>query len=201
MVKVQGKVIEAKITKAKIMKSKTNAVAEDMFIVGEITGTHGVRGIVKVMSLTDFPELRFKVGNEIYVEKLGKKVKILSASQHKGLYLVGLEGITDYDMGHALLHTYMKINKSELAPLADGEFYQYQIIGLEVFDNGEMVGTVREIMETGANDVYILDAVEGFAPNGKEIKEILLPVIPSCVLKIDPENNRMDVKIPEGLLD
>ena len=185
----------------KMVEAKRKFVPKEMFKVGEITGTHGVRGIVRVASLTDFPEVRFKVGNEIYIDKLNREVKILSSSPHKGVFLVRLEGVDDYDMGHALLHAYIQIEKEELMPLPKGEYYHYQLIGIEIYADDVKLGTMRDVLETGANDVYIVDTVEGYTHNEKPLKEILLPAIKSCILKVNPETNRMDVKIPEGLLD
>lgn len=169
---------------------------EQMINVGEITGAHGIKGQVKVEALTDFPETRFALGAELYVQKLGKTAEVVSASVHKGLYLLSLSGITDRDQAQALLHTYLQVPQSSLPELPPGEYYHFQLIGLEVYTEGRRLGEITEIMQTGANDVYVIQT-----PPGAKPAEILLPALQSCILNVDLAAGRMDVKLPEGLLD
>lgn len=169
---------------------------EQMISVGEITGAHGIKGQVKVAALTDFPETRFAPGAKLYVQKLGQTAEVISASVHKGLYLLSLSGIDDRDRAQALLHTYLQVPQSELPELPPGEYYHFQLIGLAVYQADELLGEIVEVMQTGANDVYVIQA-----PAGKKPSEILLPALKSCILNVDLAAGRMDVKLPEGLLD
>jgi len=98
--------------------------APDMINVGEITGAHGVRGQIKVSSLTDFAEERFAVGSELYIEKLKKYAVITESQMHKGLHLLKFDGIDDRDLAQALLHTYLQISLADIGELPEGQFYQ-----------------------------------------------------------------------------
>lgn len=169
---------------------------EQMISVGEITGAHGIKGQVKVEALTDFPATRFSPGAELYVQKLGRTATVISASVHKGLYLLSLSGIDDRDQAQTLLHTYLQVPQSSLAELPPGEYYHFQLIGLAVYQAGELLGKLTEVMQTGANDVYVIKA-----PQGQRPAEILIPALKSCILNVDLASGRMDVKLPEGLLD
>lgn len=171
-------------------------MTEKMIAVGEITGAHGIKGLVKVASLTDFPGERFAPGSELYLAKTGQKVTVLSAGVHKGLYLLGLSGIEDRDAAQALLHTYLQVPQSCLPELPQGEYYHFQLIGLQVYEGDKHLGELTEVMQTGANDVYVITA-----PGGRKQAEILLPALKSCILGVDTAAGKMTVKIPEGLLD
>lgn len=183
------------------MSAKHQYSPEDMIIVGEITGAHGIKGQVKVECLTDFPDIRFAPGAELFLEKQQRLVKILAASLHKGLYLLTLEGISDRDMAQSLLHTYLRVPREDLPPLPEGEYYHFQLIGLPVYEGERYLGRLADIMETGANDVYVIKNPE---PLPGLPAEILLPALQSCILRVDlpaDAEGRMEVKIPEGLLD
>lgn len=171
-------------------------MAEEMINVGEITGAHGIKGQVKVEALTDFPEERFAPGSELYSAKLGRTVRVISAGVHKGLYLLGLEGVGDRDLAQSLLHTCLQVPKSSLPALPEGEYYHFQLIGLQVYEGEKLLGELTEVMQTGANDVYVIAA-----PAGQKPAEILLPALKSCILGVDLAAGKMTVKIPEGLLD
>lgn len=180
------------------MIAKQQYSPDDMIIVGEITGAHGIKGQVKAECLTDFPEVRFAPGAELYVEKLRQNRKVLAASVHKGLYLLTLDGIEDRDAAQALLHTYLRVPMDSLPPLPEGEYYHFQLIGLQVFEGERYLGQLTEIMETGANDVYIIKNAE---PAPGLPAEILLPALQSCIKQVDLAAGRMQVQIPAGLLD
>lgn len=164
-----------------------------MIMIGEITGAHGIRGQVKVESLTDFPELRFSTGARVYVEKQRRWANVLASSIHKGLYLLTLEDITDRDVAQSLLHTYLCISRDDLEELPEGEYYHFQLVGLKVYEDERLLGELVEVMQTGANDVYMIRNEQG--------DELLLPALQSCILKVDLSSGTMAVKIPEGLLD
>lgn len=167
-----------------------------MINVGEITGAHGIRGQVKVASLTDFPEVRFAPGSKLYSDKLGREVTVEAAGQHKGLYLLSLSGVADRDVAQSLLHSYLQVGMDDLPELPQGEYYHFQLIGLNVYEGERCLGEITEVMQTGANDVYVITAPAGVKP-----AEILLPALKECVLGVDLAAGKMNVKIPEGLID
>lgn len=170
--------------------------SKTMIDIGEITGAHGVRGQIKVSSLTDFDEIRFAVGAKVYVEKLQQYMSIIKSSIHKGLYLLQLDGINDRDQAQELLHSHLQIQEKDLQELPEGQYYQFQLIGLEVYEDDKHLGTIIDIQQTGANDVYHIKTADG---SNKGL--ILLPALKSVVLKIDIDNKKMLVKVPNGLLD
>ena len=87
----------------------------------------------------------------------------------------------------------LKVREEDLTDLEDGEFYYHEIIGLEVYENDLLLGRIKEILQPGANDVWVVKR------KGK--RDLLLPYIPPVVLRIDIERGRVDVEIPEGLDD
>lgn len=179
-------------------KKMRNADQADLMInIGEVTGAHGIKGQIKVASLTDFDELRFAVGAKVYVEKLHTTMTITQSSMHKGVHLLQLDGITDRDTAQSLLHSYLQIASSDLQELPEGEYYQFQLLGVEVYEGDKFLGVVSKVQQTGANDVYYIDTPDEVGQHG----QILLPALKSVVLDIDLTNNRMQVKIPAGLLD
>ena len=164
--------------------------------VGEITGAHGIRGQVKVASLTDFAELRFAPGSKLYVERLQKTMKITESQIHKGLYLLKFDGINDRDLAQALLHSYLQIEAEDLGELPAGQYYHFQLIGMQVYEDEYLLGEITDVRQTGANDVYYIKT-----PDGSHGGEILLPALKEVVLNVDVANRRMQVKVPAGLLE
>lgn len=163
--------------------------------VGVITRTHGIRGEVKVFPTTDSP-LRFNELSEVFL-KLGKKekyLKIESARYFKNLVILKFKGIDSLNDVEAYKGGELYIKRSEGEALAENEYYIADIIGMRVVsDEGAEIGTVKDVLETGANDVYIVSR-EG-------AKDLLLPAIKDCVKSVDLEENRITVHIMDGLLD
>ncbi len=179
------------------MKKKSEKTYHDNMInIGEITGAHGVKGQIKVASLTDFEDLRFAVGETVYLEKLQTSMVITQSSVHKGLYLLKLDGINDRDAAHALLHSYLQIHQDDLQELPEGEYYCFQLEGLNVYEDDRLLGTIVDVQQTGANDVYHIQTADG-----SQKGLLLLPALKSVVKEIDLKNRRMQVRVPAGLLD
>lgn len=167
--------------------SATDMKPDEMIIVGRIVAPHGVRGDLRILPDTDRPEI-FKKLKTIYIG--GKPFRLLSARPHKNVYILHVEGVDDRNMAETLISKVAEVPFSELPRREKGSYYYFQLIGLNVVtEDGKSVGTVKEIIETGANNVYSIGTPEG--------KEILIPAIPSCVLSIDIEAGRMTVRLPE----
>ena len=166
---------------------------EDLLKVGVITTTHGVIGVVKVFPTTDperFLDLEYVLldaGREM------KKLEVRNVRFFKNLVILkfaGIDNINDIEMykGRDLW-----IPREEAQELGEDEYYVADLIGMDVFlENGEKFGVLRDVMETGANDVYVVDGVDG--------KEILLPAIHECILDVDLEKNAMTVHLMKGLV-
>ncbi|WP_375567447.1 ribosome maturation factor RimM [Bacillus pumilus] len=166
--------------------------------VGKIVNTHGVRGEVRVVSKTDFPEERYKKGSVLYIFKQGQgeplKVTVASHRQHKQFDLLTFEEISSLNEAEQWKESILKVEKEHLGSLDEGEFYFHQIIGCEVYDeDDQLVGQIKEILTPGANDVWVVGR------KGK--KDALIPYIPSVVKKIDISSKTIHIEVMEGLID
>lgn len=163
--------------------------------IGKILNAHGVRGELKVEPLTDDPA-RYNLLEQVYVEDRRKNYTlhdVESVRFHKGQALVKLGGIDDMDAAKALKNQYLAINNSDRMPLEEGAYYISDLIGLEVFEDGEKIGTLKEVLQPGANDVYVLDSTR--------YPDLYIPAIKDVILAVDIDARRMDVKLPKGLVD
>lgn len=174
-----------------------DTVSREYFTVGVIVNTHGLRGEVKVISRTDFPERRFVKGSRLWVDTgqgFPSPVVVGSARQHGTVYLVSFEGFDHIDQVTRLKGARLVVPRDQLVELPEGEYFFHELIGCSVFDDaGGMLGTVVEVLTPGANDVYVVRTPEG--------RSILLPAIRDCIRKVDPAAKRMDVHVMPGLLD
>ncbi|RAS79860.1 ribosome maturation factor RimM [Priestia endophytica] len=164
--------------------------------VGKIVNTHGVRGEVRVISRTDFPEERYKVGNELYIFKDNEEIKVVVEShrQHKNFDLLTFEEYHNINQVEPFKNCLLKVPSSDLVELEEGEYYFHEIVGCEVYtEEGNLVGTIKEILATGANDVWVVKA------SGR--KDILIPYIEEVVADINVEEKKVIINEMEGLLD
>ena len=160
-------------------------------VVGRIVAPWGVRGEVKVALETDFPE-RFKRLKRVYLGERMTSFVLEGSRLHKGHALLKLGGYDDRDAAEKLRGQLVQIPIEEAMPLGEGEYYVYQIVGLEVWTTeGEHLGRVSEVLFTGANDVYVVHGEKG---------EILIPAIEDVVLKVDLAGGRLTVELMEGLI-
>lgn len=167
---------------------------EEYLQVGVISSPHGVRGEVKVYPTTDEPE-RFRRLKSVLVEtKTG-----LSSRRILGVKLIGqmvvlkLEGIEDRNAAEGYRSAPLLIPRKDALPLKEGEYYLCDLIGLEVYqENGEFLGTLEEVLRTGANDVYLVRT--------KNEKEVLIPNIKDCIIEVALKKHTMTVHLLEGML-
>lgn len=157
--------------------------------IGKLRRTHGVSGEILMDILTDFPQ-RFKPGAVVLVGKNHIPYTISSFRLTGNASLVAFKGLEDCDQA-GILRNQMVYGTVEDSPkLSEGEFYHHEILGMPVVDeSGKLIGHLDEILQTGANDVYV---VIDDAKN-----ETLLPAIKSVVLTIDRKENRIVVRLPE----
>ena len=167
----------------------------EWFQVGVITGTHGLRGEVKVFPTTDDPA-RFLELKEVVLQtpKEERRVRIRSVKFFKKSVILGFEGMNRIEDVEKLRGCALIVDRENAAPLGEGEYYIADMIGLSVRTrDGQEIGKLREVIETGANDVYAV------ARDGK--KDLLLPAIPECILEVDPAGGYMTVHVMPGLED
>lgn len=169
----------------------------EYFNVGKIVNTQGIKGEVRVISQTDFPELRYKVGNVLSLFQNGKKtvdLTIKSHRKHKNFDLLSFEDHFNINEVEKYRDGILKIAKDDLTDLSDNEFYYHEIIGLTVKTaTGETIGKIKEILSPGANDVWVVSRT------GK--KDALIPYIESVVKTVDIENGEVLIELMEGLID
>lgn len=169
----------------------------ELYTVGVVVGPHGLRGELKVFSRTDFPELRFVKGAKLTLasdEGQSVLLTVKAARPHKNMYLVTFLGYESLEAVQGFKGRRLVVTADQLAPLPEGEFFYHQLVGCSVYgDDGEFLGTLTEVLTPGANDVYVVQRPAG--------KDILLPAIHDCILRVDPAAKRMDVHILPGLLD
>lgn len=142
--------------------------------------------------MTDFPE-RLSPGVRLYMEPDYRAVFLNSVRQHSKGMLVSFEGYDTPEQVGELRNRLLMVRVDELQPLPPGEFYQHQILGLEVYtDDGEQLGVVSEILETGANDVYLVKTQSG--------TELLLPGTDEVILDINIDLGKIRVRLLPGLI-
>lgn len=164
------------------------------FHVGKIVNTHGIKGEVKVVPITDFADERFQVGNDLAIEKNGEYVPVTveSARPHKGMELIKFQGLDNINDVQTFRNCYLDVSEDQQDDLADGQYYYRQIIGLDVVtSDGRRLGQIKEILSPGANDVWVVQRP------GKD--DLLLPVIKDVIKKVDLDNHQVLVELMEGL--
>ena len=168
---------------------------EEFFKVGIITSTHGVHGEVKVYPTTDDVR-RFKRLKEVILDT-GKEqisLEIESVKFFKQFVILKFKGIDNINDVEKYRKSELFVSRKNAVRLSRDEYFIADLMGLCIKDeDGTDIGVLREVMETGANDVYIIDLKDG--------REILLPAIKQCVLEVDVEAGFMRIHILEGLLD
>lgn len=167
----------------------------DYVYIGRVANTHGVRGDIKVFPTTDDPQ-RFKKLKKVIIEDArgGEQTYHISGVKYVNKFVVlNLKEIEDMDSALRLKQGIVKIDRKHALPLEEDEYYIQDLMGMEVFlEDGEKLGDLREVLFTGANDVYIVDLLDG--------GEVLLPAIRQCVLDINVKKNKMVVHVMEGLM-
>ncbi|WP_390404658.1 ribosome maturation factor RimM [Lacticaseibacillus jixiensis] len=166
-----------------------------LYHVGNIVNTHGIRGEVRVIATTDFPEERFKKGTKLVIDTTpNTEVVVASSRKHKDFTLLTFDGYDNINQVEVFKGHTLNVTEEEQQPLDEGEYYYRDIIGLSVIDqSGQTLGEVTEILSPGANDVWVIKRP------GKS--EVLLPFLKSVVLSIDLATRTAHVDVPEGLID
>lgn len=161
---------------------------QEKIIIGQIGAPHGVKGEVRVVPQTDFPE-RFERLTSVYLGD-DKKLEIKSVRYHKQFVILKFAGIDDRDQVEALKNKLLKIERKDLMPLPNGHYYIFDILGLEVHDlTGNRLGKINDVLHTGSNDVYVIER-EAEQP-------LLIPALKKVVREIDFAAGKMTVELQE----
>ena len=177
------------------MEREKHISIEDCLRVGTFVNTHGVRGEIKVYPHTDDVN-RFSDLEYVYMDtKEGLyKCEISTVRYFKNMAIVKFRGIDNINEIEKYKGSDLYVTREQAVPLAENEYFICDIIGAEVVsDEGVTIGRVKDVLQTGANDVYVVGMESG--------EEILIPVIPQCVLEIDFEKKIVHVHLLDGLMD
>ena len=164
------------------------------FEIGQIVNTNGLKGIVKVKPFTDDIK-EFETFESIYVQKKAELIefKIESVRYAKNMVLLKLKGIDNIDEAGTLKNLYIKVRREQLPELQENSYYIVDLLECEVVTvDGEILGKMDDVFNTGSNDVYVVKNEEG--------KQILLPAIKEVIKNVDIPNRKITVKLMEGLI-
>ena len=161
-------------------------------LIGRLQKTHGIKGEIAMRVITQYPE-RIKLGKPVFLGEDRREFTISTIRWKNELMLIGFEGYDNPEDAAKLTNLEVFSTTRNLPRLPKGQYYHHQLIGLKVWQEKEYLGELAEILETGANDVYVILA-EG-------AEELLIPAIPDVIKVIDIEAGVMQVQLLEGLRD
>ena len=157
--------------------------------VGVLRKGHGVHGEVLMDVLTDFPR-RLRARKTVYIGENHEPHLLTHVRTHAEALLLSIEGVEDLDAAEKFRNLTVYVRTEDVPPLPDGTYYHHQLVGIKVVDeSGKEIGHLTEILETGANDVYVVRDPSG--------KEILIPAIDGVVLDVNMERKTLRVKLQE----
>jgi 16S rRNA processing protein RimM len=166
-----------------------------LITIGKAVKPFGVKGEMKIESLTDFPE-RFKDLKSVHlVSPAGKElvVTVRSVRYTGAVPYMLFKGYDTPEQAKTLNGWFLKVPEQEVMPLPEGRYYWYELIGMEVVsEEGEKLGTIVDIFETGSNDIYVMKQGN---------KEIYLPAIREVVKQVDRQAKRMVIRLMDGLME
>ncbi len=166
-----------------------------LITIGKAVKPFGVKGEMKIESLTDFPERFEKLKSVHLVSPAGKElvVTVRSVRYTGAVPYMLFKGYDTPEQAKTLNGWFLKVPEQETMPLPEGRYYWYELIGMEVVsEEGEKLGTIVDIFETGSNDIYVMK-------QGK--REIYLPAIREVIKQVDRQAKRMVVHLMDGLME
>lgn len=162
--------------------------------IGQIVNTFGIKGMVKIKPFTDDIN-RFDRLETVYIEnkKNRKEYEIEEVKYHKNMVLMKLKGINTPEEADLLRQSYLLVDRSKEEPLEEGVYYIVDLLGLEAYtDEGQLLGKVDDIFNTGSNDIYVIKDELG--------KQVLLPGLPEVLKQVDLENGKIIFHLIPGLM-
>lgn len=167
---------------------------EKLLQVGVITSTHGIRGEVKVFPTTDDPK-RFKKLKQVILDtgKEKRDLEVESVKFFKQFVILKFKGIDNINEVERYKRCPLLVTRDHAVPLQEDEYFIADMIGMQVvIEDGAVFGTLKDVIETGANDVYIIES--------SEHGEVLVPAIKECILDINIEEQKMQIHLMDGLV-
>ena len=166
-----------------------HAGGPEFLVVGYLRRAHGLRGEMLMDILTDFPD-RITQGKKIYLGETHREMTIRSIRPNNKVLLIAFEGFDTPENAGTLRNQNVYVRTDQVPPLPEGEYYHHELLGLKVVDeSGKYLGILDEILETGANDVYVIKDETGH--------EILIPAVPDYVKNINLEVKEIIVSLPQ----
>jgi len=169
-------------------------------VLGRVTAPHGIRGELRVVPTTDFPERLSRLRHALMISGGGAPVRVtvVRARSHKRFVLLKIEGCDSLEAAERFRGCELAVPRSEAAPLPEGSYYVFDIVGLEArTEGGTPLGRVSEVLHTPANDVYVVSDDEGLRGG----RELLIPAIREVVVDIDLEGGTLTIRPLPGMLD
>ena len=167
---------------------------EKLLQVGVITSTHGIRGEVKVFPTTDDPK-RFKKLKQVILDtgKEKRDLEVESVKFFKQFVILKFKGIDNINEVERYKRCPLLVTRDHAVPLQEDEYFIADMIGMQVVtEDGALFGTLKDVIETGANDVYIIES--------SEHGDVLVPSIKECILDINIEEQKMQIHLMDGLV-
>lgn len=187
-------------------KKTGRKIMEDLLQVGVITTTHGVRGEVKVFPTTDDPA-RFKKLKKVFLDTGKEKIEleIGQVKFFKNLVILKFRGIDDINEIEKYKGKSLLITREQAVKCGKDEYFIADLMGAEVLtEDQKLLGVVKDVLQTGANDVYVVQVRED-SPYRSKVEdkkgELLLPAIKECILQVDMDSRKMQVHLMPGLLE
>ena len=173
----------------------SKASSENLLLVGKVLRPHGLEGLLRILAYVQSEESFLNTG--IVFLKSGQQevieYHVLSVKPYKNVFLMKLDGLNSLEEAERFRGAEILISKDSLRCENDDEYFWFDLIGLKVYLNtGRYIGTLKEVLTTGSNDIYIVRQGE---------KEVLIPAIHEVVEEIDLNNKKMIISEMEGLLD
>ncbi|MCH5265680.1 MAG: 16S rRNA processing protein RimM [Lachnospiraceae bacterium] len=168
---------------------------EDLLRIGVVTTTHGLKGEVKVFPTTD-DIARFKQCDEVLLQTKQKMLTlhVERVKFFKNIVILKFREFNQIEEVEGFRKCDLMVTRENALPLAEGEYYLCDVIGAQVeTEEGQPIGTVTDVMETGANNVFVIETEKG--------EEVLFPVIPDCIKKVDVKEKRVVAHIMKGLME
>lgn len=166
------------------------------FVVGEVLRPHGVRGEVRMRVLTDnreqLPDLEYVYLADSAAASRKRQIAVNAVRFNKAYALLSFAGVNSRDAAEALRGKLVMIDVKQAPPLEEGQYFLYQLLGLRVLAEGRELGAIKEVLQTGANDVYLVES--------DEYGELLIPAHDETILSIDFDARLIRMSLPEGLI-
>ena len=172
-------------------------IPEHYLAVGQIVGVHGLKGELKVESHTDFPE-RFAAGSRLYIGSDLQELQIQQSRVHKTHFLIKINGVNNRDKAETYRGLWLFVHEDDAQTLDEDTFWIHDVIGLAVQTaEGRSLGTIKDVLITGANDVYVVKTPHDVNKG----KDLLLPAIVDVIQTVNVDDGLMTVALPIGLLE